>query len=313
MEVLKTNEVYHTPVLLEETLKELITDPNGVYVDLTFGGGGHSRAILSQLSESGRLYSFDQDLDALENRIDDERFVFVRSNFRYLRQFVDYYGIEGRVSGILADLGVSSHHFDAVDRGFTFRDPAAPLDMRMNREAKFDAREVLMLYPEERLSDVFYRYGEFKQAKRLARAIVSYRQEGELSSTGELLSLVEPLLDKRQYKRQLGQIYQALRIEVNQELTALEEMLRSTSRVLSPLGRLAVITYHSLEDRLVKQFLKEEQETTDQGLIYGGSAKIWTNVSSKPILPGEDEIARNPRSRSAKLRVAQLNPIKRSF
>ena len=293
---------YHIPALLRESIDGLAVQPDGNYVDATFGGGGHSRAILQCLGPGGRLLGMDQDMDAWENRLDDERFTFVHGNFAYLKNFVRYYGLDG-VDGILADLGVALHHFDDVNRGFTFR-ADAPLDMRMNRSASFTARELLNNYSAERLADVLYLYGELRQSRRLAAAIVAARP---LSTTGELVDAVRPLLKPSQEKKELSMVFQALRIEVNGELDALRKLLAQSLEVLNPGGRLAIITYHSLEDRLVKNFMRSGNvEGRQEKDFYGRVNTPWRVVTGKVIVPSEEEVARNPRSRSAKLRVAEL-------
>ena len=293
---------YHIPALLRESIDGLAVQPDGNYVDATFGGGGHSRAILQCLGPGGRLLGMDQDMDAWENRLDDERFTFVHGNFAYLKNFVRYYGLDG-VDGILADLGVSFHHFDDVNRGFTFR-ADAPLDMRMNRSASFTARELLNNYSAERLADVLYLYGELRQSRRLAAAIVAARP---LSTTGELVDAVRPLLKPSQEKKELSMVFQALRIEVNGELDALRKLLAQSLEVLNPGGRLAIITYHSLEDRLVKNFMRSGNvEGRQEKDFYGRVNTPWRVVTGKVIVPSVEEVARNPRSRSAKLRVAEL-------
>ena len=296
--------VYHIPALLEQSIEGLAIKPDGTYVDVTFGGGGHSRAILSHLNAAGRLVGMDQDMDAWANRLDDDRFTFAHGNFAYLKNFLRYYGISC-VDGIIADLGVSFHHFDALDRGFTFRGDA-PLDMRMNRSASFTAMDLVNCYDEERLAQVLYLYGELKTSRRLATAIVKARP---LSTTGELVNVVRPLLKPTQEKKELSMVFQALRIEVNGELNALRKLLSQSLEVLKPGGRLAVITYHSLEDRLVKNFMRtgnvEGQQVKD---FFGRVITPWRVVTNKVIVPSDEEIERNPRSRSAKLRVAELLP-----
>ena len=302
METAMELPVYHIPALLNESIDGLALKPDGNYVDVTFGGGGHSRAILSSLGPNGRLIGMDQDMDAWKNRIDDARFTFAHGNFAYLENFLRYYGVAG-VDGILADLGVSFHHFDDVDRGFTFR-ADAPLDMRMNRGATFSAHELVNNYSEERLADVLYLYGELRQSRRLAAAIVKSRP---LSTTGALVDAVHPLLKPSQEKKELSMLFQALRIEVNGELDALRKLLSQSLRVLNPGGRLAVITYHSLEDRLVKNFMRTGNvEGKQEKDFYGRVNTPWRVVTGKVIVPSADEVARNPRSRSAKLRVAEL-------
>ena len=294
--------VYHIPALLSETIAGLAIKPDGKYVDVTFGGGGHSRAILERLGPDGRLMGMDQDLDAWSNRLEDERFTFAHGNFAYVKNILRYYRFDG-VDGILADLGVSFHHFDDVERGFTFR-ADAPLDMRMNRGASFTAQDLLNTYAEERLADVLYLYGELRQSRRLAAAIAKARP---LSTTGQLVEAVRPLLKPSQEKKELSMVFQALRIEVNGELNALRKLLDQSLQVLKPGGRLAIITYHSLEDRLVKNFMRSGNvEGRQQKDFYGRVNTPWRVVNSKVITPGEEEVERNPRSRSAKLRVAEL-------
>ena len=294
--------VYHIPALLNEVLAGLAIKSDGTYVDVTFGGGGHSRAIMQHLGPQGRLIGFDQDMDAWENRLDDPRFTFAHGNFAYLKNFLRYYGVTG-VDGILADLGVSFHHFDAVERGFTFR-ADAPLDMRMNRNASFTAQELLNTYDEEQLAQVLYLYGELRQSRRLAAAIVKARP---LSSTGELVAAVRHLLKPSQEKKELSMVFQALRIEVNGELDALRKLLSQSLEVLNPGGRLAIITYHSLEDRLVKNFMRTGNvEGRQEKDFFGRVNTPWHVLTGKVITPSEEEVQSNPRSRSAKLRIAEL-------
>ena len=296
---------YHVPVMLEESVEGLAIREGGVYVDVTFGGGGHSREILNRMDCDGRLYGFDQDVDAEQNALDDPRFVFVRSNFRYLYNFMRYYGVCGEVDGILADLGVSSHHFDDKDRGFSFRFDGA-LDMRMNTRAARTAADVVNTYTEEALADVFRLYGELKPAHRLASLIVTAREGKKIETIGDFLELVKPLVGKDKEKKFLAQAFQALRIEVNDEMRALREMLVQTLQVLKPGGRLVVITYHSLEDRLVKNFLKTGNfEGKSEQDFFGNIKTPFRMVNNKVIVPSEEEIERNPRSRSAKLRIAE--------
>ena len=296
------HSVYHIPALLTESIHGLAIKPDGAYVDVTFGGGGHSRAIMEQLGPNGRLVGMDQDMDAYANRLPDARFTFAHGNFAYLKNFLRYYGFAG-VDGILADLGVSFHHFDSAERGFTFR-VDAPLDMRMNRSASFSARDLLNSYSEERLADVLYLYGELRQSRRLASAIVKARP---LSTTGELVNAVRPLLKPSQEKKELSMVFQALRIEVNSELDALRRLLSQSLEVLNPGGRLVVITYHSLEDRLVKNFMRTGNlEGRQEKDFYGRIISPLRVVNNKVIAPDAEEVERNPRSRSAKLRVAEL-------
>jgi len=295
---------YHVPVLLEESMEGLNIRPDGVYVDLTFGGGGHSRAILSRLGRTGRLYGFDQDADAEQNIVDDERFTFVRSNFRYLKNWMRYYG-EQRVDGILADLGVSSHHFDDEERGFSFRFDA-PLDMRMNKRAGLTAADLLNKATESSLADVFYLYGELKNARRLAAAVVEARAARPVATTQDLMDIAAPLLPRERQKKDMARVFQALRMEVNHETDALRDMLRAAPDVLGTGGRLVVITYHSIEDRLVKNVMKAGNiEGRVEQDFYGRVMSPLKVVNRAVIVPTEEEQQRNPRSRSAKLRIAE--------
>ncbi len=298
------NPTYHIPVLLEESINGLNIRPDGVYVDVTFGGGGHSRAILKQLGKDGHLYGFDQDEDAEKNIVDDGRFTFVRSNFRYITNFMHYYGVE-KVDGILADLGVSSHLFDDSERGFSFRFDTA-LDMRMNKKAELSAADVVNDYTEEQLADIFYLYGELKNSRRLAAAIIKARNRQQINTIGEFLEVIKPLTGKEREKKDLAKIFQAIRIEVNHEMDALKEMLESTIRLLTPNGRLSVITYHSLEDRIVKNVMKSG--TVDgkiQQDFFGNILSPFRTINNKVIIPSDEEIEQNPRARSAKLRIAE--------
>lgn len=296
---------YHIPALLPEALEALDIKPEGVYIDATYGGGGHSRAIVQRLSAGGHLYSFDQDTDAVGRAFSDDRFTIVLSNFRYLRNFMRYYGV-GQADGLLADLGVSFHHFDDPGRGFSFR-ADGPLDMRMNKNAPLSAAAVIAGYTEEQLADMFYLNGELKNSRRLAAAIVKARSQSPVDTTARLLDVVRPLINPKQEKKELAQIYQALRIEVNDELSALRSLLQASLQVLRPGARLAVITYHSLEDRLVKNFMRTGNiEGREQKDFYGRNLSPLRLLTSKPIVPSAAEIERNPRSRSAKLRVAQI-------
>ena len=291
-------------MLLEESIRGLDIQPGGVYVDVTFGGGGHSKAILQQLSAEGHLYGFDQDQDAEKNIIGDSRFTFVRSNFRYVKQWMRYYGVE-HVDGLLADLGVSSHHLDDESRGFSFRYEDAPLDMRMNKRARLSAKDVVNDYSEEQLADVFYLYGELKQARRLATTIVKARATKRIETTGELTAVVEKMFNQTREKKEMAKLFQALRIEVNQEMEALKEMLNGAVEVLRPGGRLVVITYHSLEDRIVKNMMKAGNvEGRMKQDFFGWTEAPLTPQTNKVIIPSDEEQARNPRSRSAKLRIA---------
>ncbi len=297
--------MYHIPVLLNETVDGLNIKPGGIYVDVTFGGGGHSREILRRLSDDAHLYSFDQDADAEQNIPDgDKRFTFVRSNFRYLKNWMRYYDVE-HVDGILVDLGVSSHHFDDEERGFSFRFDA-PLDMRMNERAGANAADVVNKYDEERLANVFYLYGELKNSRRLASTIVKARSAKAICTISDLLEVVKPLMPREREKKDLARVFQALRIEVNHEMEALQEMLEAALQVLRPGGRLSVLTYHSLEDRMVKNFIRAGRiDGKVQQDFYGRRLTPWRAINNKVILPSAQEQAENPRSRSAKLRIAE--------
>lgn len=293
--------MYHNPVLLQQSVDDLVTNSDGIYVDCTFGGGGHSREILSRLSEKGKLYSFDQDLDALKNNIDDERFTLINQNFRFLENSLLMCGIS-EVDGILADLGVSSHQFDEADRGFSTRSDA-PLDMRMNVMQSLDAKKVINEYEEETLADIFYHYGELREARKLAREIVHQRKSKKISTTEDLKKLFSYIPPHKQNKF-FAQVFQAIRIEVNQELEVLKEMLLQAYKILKPGGRLVVISYHSLEDRLVKRFLKNGMfEGEPQRDIYGNYAKAFELIKSKATIPDDKEIEENSRARSAKMRT----------
>lgn len=293
--------MYHNPVLLQQSVDDLVTNPDGIYVDCTFGGGGHSREILSRLSEKGKLYSFDQDLDALKNSIDDERFTLINQNFRFLENSLLMYGVS-EVDGILADLGVSSHQFDEADRGFSTRSDA-PLDMRMNVMQSLDAKKVINEYEEETLADIFYHYGELREARKLAREIVHQRKSKKINTTEDLKKLFSYIPPHKQNKF-FAQVFQAIRIEVNQELEVLKEMLLQAYKILKPGGRLVVISYHSLEDRLVKRFLKNGMfEGEPQRDIYGNYAKAFELIKSKATIPDDKEIEENSRARSAKMRT----------
>ena len=297
-------QTYHVPVLLMPSVDGLNIRPNGTYVDVTFGGGGHSREILSRLGEGGRLLGFDQDEDAERNIVDDPHFTFVRSNFRYLHNFLRYHGIE-QIDGLLADLGVSSHHFDDSERGFSFRFDGA-LDMRMNKRAGITAADIVNNYDEERLADLFYLYGELKNSRKLAAAIARARTGQRIETIGQFLEVIKPLFGREREKKELAKVFQALRIEVNQEMEALKEMLLAATEALRPGGRLVVITYHSLEDRMVKNLMKTGNvEGRAEKDFYGRMQTPFRPVNNKVITPDEDELQRNPRSRSAKLRIAE--------
>ena len=309
--MIKTAETYHVPVLLNESIEGLDIHPNGVYVDVTFGGGGHSREIISRLKEGCSLYSFDQDADAelniskmgLSNNQTD-RFTFVRSNFRYLKNWMRYYNID-HIDGLLADLGVSSHHFDNETRGFSFRFDA-PLDMRMNKRAGRTAADILNEEDEEKLANILYLYGEIKQSRRIASAIVKARAQLVFKSTNELLTIVEPFFSHAREKKDMAKMFQALRIEVNHEMDALREMLLAATDLLSPGGRLSVITYHSLEDRMVKNIMKSGNiEGKVKQDFYGKRETPFKLINNKVITASNAEQEQNPRSRSAKLRIAE--------
>lgn len=297
--------MYHIPVLLNESIDGLDIRPGGIYVDVTFGGGGHSREILRRLDGTGRLFSFDQDPDAEQNIGDaPENFTFVRSNFRYLDNWMRYYGVD-HIDGLLADLGVSSHHFDDETRGFSFRFDA-PLDMRMNKRAGLTAADVVNTYEESQLADIFYLYGELKTSRRIASAIVKQRQSGLIKTTSDFLKVVDPFFKREREKKDMAKLFQALRIEVNHEMDALREMLQAATEWLGEGGRLSVITYHSLEDRIVKNVIKtgnlEGHRNED---FYGRVSTPYKAVNNKVIIPCEEEQTDNPRSRSAKLRIAE--------
>ena len=301
------SEEYHVPVLLKETVDGLNVKPGGIYVDLTFGGGGHSREILRRLQGTGHLYSFDQDQDAQKNATElenNENFTFIRSNFRFLKNWMLYYGHE-QVDGILADLGVSSHHFDEERRGFSFRFDA-PLDMRMNQQASLTARRIVEEYSEEQLAGILYLYGELKNSRRIASAIVAARQQKPVTTTTELAEVLKPLMGYDREKKDLARVFQALRIEVNGEMVALRQMLGAAAELLKPGGRLSILTYHSLEDRMAKNLIKagnaEGKVETD---IFGRSSAPLEAVNRSVIVPSEEEQNSNPRSRSAKLRIAE--------
>src|SRR5690606_33771626 len=295
----------HDPVLLAESVDALVLNQDGIYVDCTFGGGGYSKEILSRLSESGKLISFDQDFDATANQLDDKRFMLVMQNFRYLKNNLKYLGI-GKVSGILADLGVSSHQFDTPERGFSIRFDG-DLDMRMNQNSKLTAAKVLNEYEEEKLADVFYNFGELRNARKLAREIVSVRKNEPINRIQQLKDLFS-YIPKNKENKFLAQLFQALRIEVNDEMAALKEMLVQSAEVLEDNGRLVVISYHSLEDRLVKRFMKTGLfEGEPERDIYGNWNSPLKSLQSKVIVPDESEIELNPRARSAKMRIAEKN------
>ena len=299
-----TAETYHVPVLLKESIDGLNIHSGGIYIDVTFGGGGHSKEILSRLDDNSHLYSFDQDADAERNIIANNRFTFVRSNFRYLENWMRYYGVE-HIDGLLADLGVSSHHFDDETRGFSFRYDA-PLDMRMNNRAGKTAADILNDYAEEQLSDIFYLYGELKDSRRLAKAIINARQQHRIETTGQLCTIIEGILRPEHEKKDMAKVFQALRIEVNHEMDALREMLNAATRLLKVGGRLSIITYHSLEDRIVKNIMKTGNlDGKMEKDFFGNTKSPFKLVNNKVIVPSDEEQMINPRSRSAKLRIAE--------
>ena len=321
--MVKTAETYHVPVLLKESVDGLHIKPNGIYVDVTFGGGGHSREILSRLGADGHLFSFDQDADAenniFEDRgdakdcsneqkgkrfVDDSRFTFVRSNFRFLKNWMQYYGIE-QIDGLLGDLGVSSHHFDDESRGFSFRFDA-PLDMRMNKRAGKTAADIVNEYDEEQLANLFYIYGELKNSRRIASTLTNARRQKPIATTSDFISAVETLFKREREKKDMAKLFQALRIEVNHEMTALKEMLMAATDVMKPGGRLSIITYHSLEDRIVKNIMKTGNiEGKIEQDFFGHIDSPYKLINNKVIVPSEEEQSQNPRSRSAKLRIAE--------
>lgn len=301
---MNNTDVYHIPVLLNESIEGMNLHADGIYADMTFGGGGHSKEILRRMGEDCHLYSFDQDEDAEKNIVDDKRFTFVRSNFRYLRNFMRYYGVE-QLDSILADLGVSSHHFDDSERGFSFRFDGK-LDMRMNKRAGMTAADIVNTYDEEKLADVFYLYGELKNSRKLAATIAKARQQKQITTIGEFLDIIKPLFGREREKKELAKVFQALRIEVNHEMEALKEMLYEATDLLKPGGRLVVITYHSLEDRMVKNLIKAGNiEGKVEQDFYGNVQSPFRAVNNKVIVPTDEEVNQNPRSRSAKLRIAE--------
>ena len=310
--MVKTAETYHIPVLLNESIDGLNIQPGGIYVDVTMGGGGHSHEILKRLDANAHLYSFDQDADAEANLkqnhgddlLNDERFTFVRSNFRYLKNWMRYHGVE-QIDGLLADLGVSSHHFDDESRGFSFRFES-PLDMRMNKRSSKTAADIVNNYAEEALADIFYLYGELKNSRKIASLLVKARQEKKIETTGDFIAVVEPLFKREREKKDLAKLFQALRIEVNGEMSALKELLTSVVDILKPGGRLSVITYHSLEDRIVKNIMKAGNiEGKIEQDFFGRINTPFKLINNKVIVPTDEEQEKNPRSRSAKLRIAE--------
>jgi 16S rRNA (cytosine1402-N4)-methyltransferase len=299
------DHIYHIPALLDETINLLNIKPEGTYIDVTFGGGGHSRAIISVLDAKGRLFSFDRDIDAFSNRIDDPRFTFVHSNFRYIENFMRYYEA-GKADGILADLGVSFHHFDDPERGFSFR-ADAPLDMRMNRSASLTAADIVATADEQRLRRMLNAYADLKRPGNVVKAIIKARAQAPILTTFQLADAVRPALDPRAEKKEMAQVFQALRIETNDEMGDLRHFLEATTRVLRPGGRLAILTYHSVEDRMVKNFMKTGNiDGIEEKDFFGKVSTPWKLITRKPVEASPEEVERNPRSRSAKLRVAEL-------
>jgi len=296
---------YHIPALLPEAINMLNIKSDGIYIDATFGGGGHSRAIMAKLGKNGRLFSFDRDIDAYSNRIDDARFTFVHSNFRFIENFMRYHGV-GKVDGILADLGVSFHHFDSSERGFSFRSDS-PLDMRMNQKADITAADILAEASEQELKNMLNAYADLKRPGNIVKAIIKARESSPISTTFQLADTVRPALDPRQEKKELAQVFQALRIRTNDEMGDLRRFLEASARVLRPEGRLAILTYHSVEDRMVKNFMKTgNTDGIEQKDFFGRVSTPWKPITRKPVEPSPQEIEANPRSRSAKLRVAEL-------
>ena len=298
-----TNGTYHVPVLLRQSVEGLVTDPDGVYVDATFGGGGHSREIVSKLSPKGHLYGFDQDADAMQNIINDGRFTFVYSNFRYMSNFMRWYGHD-KVNGILADLGVSWHHFDDSSRGFSFRFEG-PVDMRMNQKEGLKASDVLNDYPEEKLAGLFWLYGELQNGRQLAQAVARARRNSRIETVTQLLDAVRPVIGREREKKDTAKLFQALRMEVNHEVDALREMLTGAVELLDKGGRLVVITYHSIEDRMVKNLMKSGNIAGDIKTDFYGNREVPLHIIGKPVVPDASEQASNPRSRSAKLRICE--------
>ncbi|MBM6673642.1 16S rRNA (cytosine(1402)-N(4))-methyltransferase RsmH [Marseilla massiliensis] len=303
-----TADTYHVPVLLKESVDGLAIRPDGTYVDVTFGGGGHSREILSRLGGNGRLFGFDQDADAERNIIGDGRFTFIRSNFKFIKNWMRYYGVE-HIDGLIADLGVSSHHFDDAERGFSFRFDV-PLDMRMNRRDGITAAELLNTMPEEPMANMFYMYGELRNARRIAAAIVKARAVKPIETTQDLINSTANLFRREREKKDITRMFQALRINVNNELGALGAMLNASAELLKPGGRLSVITYHSLEDRIVKNFIRTGNITGEtEKDFFGRVSTPFTAVNNKVVTPSDAEIESNPRSRSAKLRIAEKKNV----
>lgn len=300
-----TEVIYHTPALLHETIEGLNLQSDGIYVDVTFGGGGHSKEILNKIGPKGKLFGFDQDADAIQNIVDDKRFTFVRSNFKYLKNFMRFHGVE-KVDGILADLGVSSHHFDEAGRGFSFRFDGA-LDMRMNTESKVTAASILNSYSEEDLANVFYLYGELHNSRKIARTIAQARAKEPIEKIFQFIEILKPYFGREKEKKDMARVFQALRIEVNQEMEVLRELLEQSLEILKPGGRIAILTYHSLEDRLVKNYFKSGNfEGKLEKDFYGNIIAPLKPVNNKVITATDEEVERNPRARSAKLRIAEI-------
>ena len=300
-----TEVIYHTPALLHETVEGLNLQSDGIYVDVTFGGGGHSKEILNKIGPKGKLFGFDQDADAIQNIVDDKRFTFVRSNFKYMKNFMRFHGVE-KVDGILADLGVSSHHFDEAGRGFSFRFDGA-LDMRMNTESKVTAASILNSYSEEDLANVFYLYGELHNSRKIARTIAQARAKEPIEKIFQFIEILKPYFGREKEKKDMARVFQALRIEVNQEMEVLRELLEQSLEILKPGGRIAILTYHSLEDRLVKNYFKSGNfEGKLEKDFYGNIIAPLKPVNNKVITATNEEVERNPRARSAKLRIAEI-------
>lgn len=302
-----TENVYHTPALLEPTLDLLNINPEGIYVDATFGGGGHSRAILQRLGPTGRLFGFDRDIDAFQNAPDDPRFTFVHSDYRFIPNFLRFHGVD-KVDGMLADLGVSFHHFDSAERGFSFREDA-PLDMRMNQSGEKTAADILATASQEEIESLLRAYTDLKRPGAIANTLVRARDNSPIDTTGRLVEVITPAMNPKNLKKDLAQVFQALRIATNDEMRSLQILLMNSLKILKPGGRLAVITYHSIEDRMVKNFMRSGnlEGKVDQD-IFGRIQTPWKLVTRTPVTPDEQEILENPRSRSAKLRVAELLP-----
>ncbi|UZH56102.1 16S rRNA (cytosine(1402)-N(4))-methyltransferase RsmH [Salinimicrobium tongyeongense] len=294
---------YHNPVLLKESVDGLNIQPSGVYVDVTFGGGGHSREILKKLGPQGKLFAFDQDKDALANKIDDERFSLINENFRFIKRFLRFYGVK-KVDGILGDFGVSSHQFDVAERGFSTRFESK-LDMRMNQSSSLSAFEVVNNYEEKQLRTVLSQYGELRNAPKIARTLVSARKDGEIATSEKLKEVLQPFLPAGREHKILAQVYQAIRIEVNQEIEVLKEFLLQTETLLKPGGRLSLISYHSLEDRLVKRYIRNGMFEGEPEKDFYGNISVPFQKVGKMIVPGSEEIKQNNRARSARLRIAE--------